>query len=166
MRSTLDIFNTLRVFTKKPIREQEIKLECMTKYQCTGDFEVQKLTRWIGTVRDNHHTLAKLTVIYMYKYESPVHGTDSFTSPTKEIQLPNFQFLMGGMEVRNLTYRSYQSNSDTARITQQCWHHWELIPVLLCDRQEYKSLHHKLFSFSLIHTSMALNVMEWKFTGV
>ena len=28
-RSAVDIFNTLRVFTKEPIREQEIKLECM-----------------------------------------------------------------------------------------------------------------------------------------
>ena len=27
--SAVDIFNTLRVFTKEPIREQEIKLECM-----------------------------------------------------------------------------------------------------------------------------------------
>ena len=28
-RSAVDIFNTLCVFTKEPIREQEIKLECM-----------------------------------------------------------------------------------------------------------------------------------------
>ena len=28
-RSAVDIFNTLRVFTKEPIREQEIKLEYM-----------------------------------------------------------------------------------------------------------------------------------------
>ena len=28
-RSAVDIFNTLRVFTKEPIREQEIKMECM-----------------------------------------------------------------------------------------------------------------------------------------
>ena len=28
-RSAVDIFNTLRVFTKEPIREQDIKLECM-----------------------------------------------------------------------------------------------------------------------------------------
>ena len=28
-RSAVDIFNTLRIFTKEPIREQEIKLECM-----------------------------------------------------------------------------------------------------------------------------------------
>ena len=27
--SAMDIFNTLRVFTKQSIREQEIKLECM-----------------------------------------------------------------------------------------------------------------------------------------
>ena len=27
--SAVDIFNTLRIFTKEPIREQEIKLECM-----------------------------------------------------------------------------------------------------------------------------------------
>ena len=27
--SAVDIFNTLRVFTKEPIREQQIKLECM-----------------------------------------------------------------------------------------------------------------------------------------
>ena len=31
-RSAVDIINTLRVFTKEPIREQEIKLECMNKY--------------------------------------------------------------------------------------------------------------------------------------
>ena len=30
-RSAVDIFNTLRVFTKEPIREQEIKLECMNE---------------------------------------------------------------------------------------------------------------------------------------
>ena len=30
-RSAVDIFNTLPVFTKEPIREQEIKLECMNK---------------------------------------------------------------------------------------------------------------------------------------
>ena len=28
-RTAVDIFNTLRVFTKEPIRGQEIKLECM-----------------------------------------------------------------------------------------------------------------------------------------
>ena len=28
-RSSVDIFNALRVFTKEPVREQEIKLECM-----------------------------------------------------------------------------------------------------------------------------------------
>ena len=28
-QSAVDIFNTLYVFTKEPIREQEIKLECM-----------------------------------------------------------------------------------------------------------------------------------------
>ena len=32
MRSAGDIFNTLRVFTKEPIREQEIDLECMNNY--------------------------------------------------------------------------------------------------------------------------------------
>ena len=31
-RSAVDIFNTLRVFTKEPIREQEIKLECMNEF--------------------------------------------------------------------------------------------------------------------------------------
>ena len=31
-RSAVDIFNTLRVFTKEPIREQEIKLECMNSF--------------------------------------------------------------------------------------------------------------------------------------
>ena len=34
-RSAVDIFNTLRVFTKEPIREQEIKLECMNHYSYT-----------------------------------------------------------------------------------------------------------------------------------
>ena len=32
-RSAVDIFNTLRLFTTEPIREQEIKLECMNVYQ-------------------------------------------------------------------------------------------------------------------------------------
>ena len=31
-RNALYIFNTLRVFTKEPIRKQEIKLECMKLY--------------------------------------------------------------------------------------------------------------------------------------
>ena len=31
-RSAVDIFNTLRVFTKEPVREQEMKLECMKGY--------------------------------------------------------------------------------------------------------------------------------------
>ena len=41
--SAVDIFNTLPVFTKEPIREQEIKLECMNTIQecmvhyCTFD---------------------------------------------------------------------------------------------------------------------------------
>ena len=30
--SAVDIFNTLRVFTKEPIKEQEIKWECMNKW--------------------------------------------------------------------------------------------------------------------------------------
>ena len=34
-RSAVDIFNTLRVFTKEPIREQEIKLDCMNIIQMT-----------------------------------------------------------------------------------------------------------------------------------
>ena len=33
-RSKVDIFNTPRVFTKEPIREQDIKLECMKTYSC------------------------------------------------------------------------------------------------------------------------------------
>ena len=32
-RSAVDIFNTLYVFTGEPIREQEIKLECMNAEQ-------------------------------------------------------------------------------------------------------------------------------------
>ena len=32
-QSTVDIFNTLRVFTREPIREQERKLECMKNGQ-------------------------------------------------------------------------------------------------------------------------------------
>ena len=31
-QSAVDIFNTLRVFTKEPIREQKIKLECRIMY--------------------------------------------------------------------------------------------------------------------------------------
>ena len=34
-RSAVDIFNTLRVFPKEPIRKQEIELECMNKYYCS-----------------------------------------------------------------------------------------------------------------------------------
>ena len=34
-RREVDIFNTLRVFTKEPIRQQEIKLECMNNRQTT-----------------------------------------------------------------------------------------------------------------------------------
>ena len=34
-RSAMHIFKTLRVFTKEPIREKEIKLECMNFYQLT-----------------------------------------------------------------------------------------------------------------------------------
>ena len=34
--SVVDIFHTLRVFTKEPIREQEIKLECMDYKHCTN----------------------------------------------------------------------------------------------------------------------------------
>ena len=32
--SAVDIFNTLPVFTKEPITEQQIKLECMNSLQC------------------------------------------------------------------------------------------------------------------------------------
>ena len=32
-RSAVDIFNALRVFTEEPIRQQEIKLECMNCYE-------------------------------------------------------------------------------------------------------------------------------------
>ena len=32
-RSAMDNFNTLRIFTKKSIREQEIKLDCMNASQ-------------------------------------------------------------------------------------------------------------------------------------
>ena len=34
-RSAVDIFNTLHVFTKEPIREQEIKWECMNLWDPT-----------------------------------------------------------------------------------------------------------------------------------
>ena len=36
-RSAVDIFNTLRVFTKEPTREQEIKLKCMNYHQHSND---------------------------------------------------------------------------------------------------------------------------------
>ena len=41
--SAVDIFNTLRVFTKQPIREQEIKLECMNEsYFCNhSDLDIR-----------------------------------------------------------------------------------------------------------------------------
>ena len=32
MRSAVDIFNTLRVFTKEAIKEEETKLECMNLF--------------------------------------------------------------------------------------------------------------------------------------
>ena len=34
-RSAVDIFNTLRVFTKEPIRSQEINLACMNNLHCS-----------------------------------------------------------------------------------------------------------------------------------
>ena len=37
IRSAVNIFNTLCVFTKKSIREQEIKLECMNVYHFNFD---------------------------------------------------------------------------------------------------------------------------------
>ena len=42
-RSAVDIFNTLRIFTKEPIREQEIKLECMNnvQYLCTSIWDLK-----------------------------------------------------------------------------------------------------------------------------
>ena len=44
-RSAADIFNTRRVFTKEPIREQEIKLECMNAKQklCLNQIILLKL---------------------------------------------------------------------------------------------------------------------------
>ena len=33
-RNAVHIFNTLCVFTKEPIREQDIKLECMNECKC------------------------------------------------------------------------------------------------------------------------------------
>ena len=42
-RSAVDIFNTLRVFTKEPIREQEIKLECMNANQRAKPYPKLKL---------------------------------------------------------------------------------------------------------------------------
>ena len=33
VRGVVDIFNTLHVFTKEPIREQEITLECINQFQ-------------------------------------------------------------------------------------------------------------------------------------
>ena len=33
-RSAVDIFDTLRVLTKEPIREQEMQLECMNRIYC------------------------------------------------------------------------------------------------------------------------------------
>ena len=36
-RSAVAIFNTLHVYTKEPIGEQEIKLECMNLFQYTLD---------------------------------------------------------------------------------------------------------------------------------
>ena len=52
-RSAVDIFNTLRVFTKEPIRDQEIKLECMNDgyassciyiYPSSTEFSVHVIT--------------------------------------------------------------------------------------------------------------------------
>ena len=44
-RSAVDIFNTLRLFTKEPTREQEIKLECMNDCQKSWDLKcIPKIT--------------------------------------------------------------------------------------------------------------------------
>ena len=44
-QSAVDIFNTLHVFTKEPIREQEIKLECMNMCQyCMPAFHLNIFT--------------------------------------------------------------------------------------------------------------------------
>ena len=80
----------------------------LSEYQCTVDFEVQKMTRadWeqSGVIT---LLLQKLTAIFIYRCESPVHGTDTFTSPPKESILSwnNYPilsiYLTGEVEVRN-----------------------------------------------------------------
>ena len=42
-RSTVDVFNTLHVFTREPIREQEIKLECMNERKWNESPENQQI---------------------------------------------------------------------------------------------------------------------------
>ena len=71
MWSAVDIFNTLRMFTKEPIREQEIKLECMkagfVKYVSSHTMEGQKRlkvlmsTDNINTIYDMFLCILKLT---------------------------------------------------------------------------------------------------------
>ena len=48
-RSTVDIFNTLRVFTKEPMREQEIKLECTNAFQ--NEIPIMAETRFVNNLR-------------------------------------------------------------------------------------------------------------------
>ena len=58
-RSAVDIFNTLRVFTKKPIRQQEIKLVCMNKEQsstCGMNF------KWINA-SNFHHEISTACIV-------------------------------------------------------------------------------------------------------
>ena len=68
----------------------------LSEHQCTVVFEV----------KSNHSTLVKLTATYMYRCESPLHGTNGFTFPPKgwyslAIQLPNAILMQPSMSTLN-----------------------------------------------------------------
>ena len=74
-QSALYIFNTLRIFIKEPIREQDATLECMNAYQGDGDFSSQSKAKphpvffgkcWIHTLIPTKGTL---TIVQIKKIE-------------------------------------------------------------------------------------------------
>ena len=88
-------------------------------------FIVNRVT--LGRVWGNHLTLAKLTVTYRDRFESPEMGPMALCrSPLKGqysllIEIQSSKCFMGGVEIRNLAYRLQQPNSDLTnflRITQ------------------------------------------------
>ena len=71
-RSAVDIFNTLRVFTKEPIREQEIKLECMNfsqvvKLSLTIIVNLNRQHKQTCQISPNTYTLSNISE-YIYTF--------------------------------------------------------------------------------------------------